>query len=155
MAYTKTTWVNGETPINADNLNHIEGGIKDNETSVGNITGNILWRNSNPTADFAAQTITLSSNDYDMLEVFYRSGSTASGDYMVLSERVIKGYSFQMDFFSNATATRRWSRRIIRVSDTEFNSPDCYEVSEWTLANDQCVPLYIIGYKTGLFGGQS
>ena len=27
MAYTKTNWVNGTTPINATNLNHIEDGI--------------------------------------------------------------------------------------------------------------------------------
>ena len=27
MAYTKTTWVNGQTPINETNLNHIEDGI--------------------------------------------------------------------------------------------------------------------------------
>ena len=27
MAYTKTNWVNGQTPINATNLNHIEEGI--------------------------------------------------------------------------------------------------------------------------------
>ena len=30
MAYTKTTWINGETPaINADNLNKIETGLDD------------------------------------------------------------------------------------------------------------------------------
>lgn len=28
MAYTKTNWVNGQTPINADNLNKIENGIE-------------------------------------------------------------------------------------------------------------------------------
>lgn len=28
MAYTKTTWVNGETPINADNLNKIENQLE-------------------------------------------------------------------------------------------------------------------------------
>ena len=29
MAYTKTNWVNGQTPINATNLNKIENGIAD------------------------------------------------------------------------------------------------------------------------------
>ena len=28
MAYTKTNWINGQTPINATNLNHIEDGIE-------------------------------------------------------------------------------------------------------------------------------
>ena len=34
MAYTKTTWVNGETPINADNLNNIENGIETNTNDI-------------------------------------------------------------------------------------------------------------------------
>lgn len=34
MAYTKTTWVNGQTPINATNLNHIEDGIESVEQEI-------------------------------------------------------------------------------------------------------------------------
>ena len=30
MAYTKQTWVDGTTPIDAEHLNHIEDGIKNN-----------------------------------------------------------------------------------------------------------------------------
>ena len=33
MAYTKTNWVDGETPINATNLNNMEGGIENNDTN--------------------------------------------------------------------------------------------------------------------------
>ena len=34
MAYTKTTWVNeGPPAIDADNLNHIEGGIYQNDAN--------------------------------------------------------------------------------------------------------------------------
>ena len=29
MAYVKTTWVNGETKVNAENMNHIEEGIEE------------------------------------------------------------------------------------------------------------------------------
>ena len=153
MAYTKTTWVNGETPINADNLNNIEGGIKYNETLIGNITGTILWRNSNPTADFQAQEITLSSSDYDMLEILYRSNAVG-GTYFGGNRKILKGYGTQLDWNSIASVNR-WSRRIIPVSDTVFSVGDSYLVTDGTTTNDQCVPLYIIGYKTGLFGGQS
>ena len=42
MAYTKTAWVNNTTPINATNLNHIEDGIEDVDTRVGDIeSGNL------------------------------------------------------------------------------------------------------------------
>ena len=34
MAYTKTTWVNGETPINADNLNKIENQLETNTNDI-------------------------------------------------------------------------------------------------------------------------
>ena len=35
MAYTKTTWVNGQAPaINAANLNKIEQGIYDNDAAL-------------------------------------------------------------------------------------------------------------------------
>ncbi len=34
MAYTKTNWVNGQTPINATNLNHIENGIESVEQEI-------------------------------------------------------------------------------------------------------------------------
>lgn len=34
MAYTKTNWVNGQTPINATNLNHIEDGIESVEQEI-------------------------------------------------------------------------------------------------------------------------
>ena len=34
MAYTKTEWVSGETPLSADNMNHIENGIADLASNV-------------------------------------------------------------------------------------------------------------------------
>ncbi len=34
MAYTKTNWVSGETPLSASNMNHIEGGIEDLNTTM-------------------------------------------------------------------------------------------------------------------------
>ena len=35
MAYTKTTWVNEVTPLNASNMNKIEQGIYDNSINLG------------------------------------------------------------------------------------------------------------------------
>ncbi len=34
MAYTKTNWVSGETPLSASNMNHIEDGIDDLNTTM-------------------------------------------------------------------------------------------------------------------------
>lgn len=37
MAYTKTNWVNGQTPINESNLNKIENGIYNNDAHIGDL----------------------------------------------------------------------------------------------------------------------
>lgn len=39
MAYTKTTWKNGETPLNADNMNHIEEGIFSATEAIDGLVG--------------------------------------------------------------------------------------------------------------------
>lgn len=41
MAYTKTTWVNGTTALSADNMNHIETGIKDAHDDIAEIKSDI------------------------------------------------------------------------------------------------------------------
>lgn len=42
MAYEKTNWVNGETPINAENLNKMEQGIEDAAKTGGILEGTIV-----------------------------------------------------------------------------------------------------------------
>lgn len=34
MAYTKKTWVKGNTPLSAENFNHMEQGIADAHTDI-------------------------------------------------------------------------------------------------------------------------
>ena len=41
MAYTKTTWKNGETPLNADNLNNLEDGVASNDSRITTLEGTI------------------------------------------------------------------------------------------------------------------
>ena len=42
MAYIKTEWVNGETPLNETNLNNIENGIETNDKAI---NGTVLFEN--------------------------------------------------------------------------------------------------------------
>lgn len=161
------------TPISAYNLNKMQKYIKDNIDRVevstqpvssyvdtndttystsyinANYGQQVLWTNPNPLADFAAQTITLKNDNYDILEIYFRSNLSVAG-YIGGHTSVLKGYGFQLDFHSTG-GIHRWSRRIVRNSDTSYSAYNCSRLSEGTIANDQCVPLYIIGYKTGLF----
>ena len=38
MSYTKTNWVDNTTPIDKNNLNKIESGIKNNDINIGEET---------------------------------------------------------------------------------------------------------------------
>ena len=40
MAYVKKIWINDSTPLNAENLNHIEEGIFENSIAIENIEAN-------------------------------------------------------------------------------------------------------------------
>ncbi|KEI94425.1 hypothetical protein N496_20045 (plasmid) [Clostridium botulinum A2B3 87] len=48
MAYTKTNWVDGFTPLSAENLNNIENGIQNNEEKFNNyVSKNDIIQNKN------------------------------------------------------------------------------------------------------------
>jgi hypothetical protein len=165
MAYIKTTWENEpseSTPINASNLNKIEEGIYSNSLKadqVGDITnlnttdktsvvnainsmqGTILWTNPNPTSSFAAQDITLNSDDYDVLEIIYMTFNTNN---QTSSVKIPKGYSTRV--------TTSLSSGTVYTREYTYNSDTSYTIGSTSGGNAQNLyPLYIIGYKTGLF----
>ena len=149
--YVEDGEVSGGTPATANNLNEMQTILGGNFQ----LKGKLLWTNPNPNVPFLPQEITLSSGDYDMLEFFYRSDMTGK---RMASVKCLKGYSVQFDLFSMGIATRRWGRRLEFVSDTQYSVGDaivCEQGQSTQVLNEQCVPLYVIGYKTGLFGGQS
>lgn len=41
MAYIKTNWVDGQTKLNAENLNKIEEGISTNDTAITSLTDKV------------------------------------------------------------------------------------------------------------------
>lgn len=66
MAYTKTTWVNGDTPaINSTNLNNIETGIEQNNLFELLLTPGKyrVTEFDTPTAGSVTESIKLSSDD--------------------------------------------------------------------------------------------
>ena len=147
MAYQKTEWANSNLPgINADNLMHIEEGIEAAHESM----GKILWTNPNPTVSFSAQTITLSTNDYDMYEAIYYSSSTLATQ--MTTGRIKKGETLflqQIYYDTNSAQVRSRQRDISYDSDLSLNVQDAK--NNGNVQNTDLIPAYIIGYKTGLF----
>ena len=58
---------NENIPVTANNLNEMQNIINDNITD--SITPTVLWQNPNPLTTFDPQNITLSSGDYNYLEI--------------------------------------------------------------------------------------
>lgn len=120
-----------------------------NTTNISNITGQILWTNPNPgSAISSATTITLSSSDYDVIEVFYLQATSSSGGTLY-TNRFLKGYSTRMRIHTvdgvNVYRTLTYSSATSYIIQT--TTADGTVTSPQILA----IPLYIVGYKTGLF----
>lgn len=115
--------------------------------------GTILWTNPNPSVDFTAQNITLSSSDYDMYEVIFvpSLGTTQEQN----AGRVKKGTGTRMSSaYTASDGVGCRMRTIDYVNDTTLTINDGYETkgtSPQSISNGVCIPLYIIGHKTGLF----
>lgn len=176
MEYTKTVWKDlpdTSTPITADRLNNLENGVEylfengigggdnlpvgvemdfdgtsqDIPTGWQEITNSvqILWTNSNPTSDFSSQTITLSSSDYDFLEIFFCSNVQSINKTFEI-RKTIKNYDVTLSVVVQNANTYR----IVRFTDaTHLAVESGYSGTD--VQDRRCVPLYVIGYKTGIF----
>jgi len=112
--------------------------------------GTLLWENPDPTSAMHDDTITLSSDDYDILEVYYkvRNQNDTWG-----SCRVPKGCQIGLFNGGYFTSVAGYMRTISRTDDTHFNSGACFGYNKDQSFEDNyfLIPVYIIGYKTNIF----
>ena len=129
----------------ANNANTRIDGVESDMTNVSTIAtgvkGAILWSNPNPDQGMSEQNITLSSGDYDILEVFYRGGIGAN-EFM--SQRFIKGSGTVMISILGSG----YSRRVLAYVDATTLH---LQNSDFAGGDNNSVPMYIVGYKHGLF----
>ena len=97
---------NAEIPninkITDDDMNEIKTVVNNNDddmitinTKLTNITGQILWTNSNPTQAISETiNITLSSSNYDILEIYYIQATSSTS--LMYSNKILKGASTRM-----------------------------------------------------------
>ena len=154
---------NGKADTNASSISTINTNIGDltnltttDKTSLVNaineiesqelgITGHILWTNPDATQIFNAQNITLNSSDYDELEIFYKAGTSFDRLY---SNRIIKGHSTRI-FTVSGTAPYIGYREFLYQSATSYSVGAMSGL--YADDNTNLIPLYVIGYKSGLF----
>lgn len=141
----KINFVNNSEPyLSAENLNQMQNNI---EEAIS--TRLLLWSNTNLDS-FEQTNITLSSKDYDMLQVFYTRD--ASDKTVLMSQFTLKGYGFWLDSILNGSSL--WRRAIGRNSDTSFTVYPCskYSGGETTPTTDNTalIPVAIYGIKGGI-----
>lgn len=121
-------------------------------TLINNVKGTILWSNSQPASEFDAQYIEFEDDDYDMFKIFF-STSINSADTRSI-DLLCDGYSnlscIDEDFY---LCSREVNNRIdgkIRI-EAAYRKDSSSSTNPTSSDNERCIPLYIVGYKTGLF----
>lgn len=151
--------VNSSVPstnkVQATDMNEIKSVVNNNADVTHGLKGTILWTNPNPSSAFGPQNITLSSSDYDFLEIYYYDWIDTK---RMMSQKVIKGKNILINaiFYANTNVFMS-NRPFTYNSDTSYSVGKCVALyGSSTFLVDQainyvCVPLYVIGYKTELF----
>ena len=136
---------NSKADTNASAITTINGKLVD-------IDGNILWTNSNPSASFTGQTITLSEaiTNYDCYEILFEESAT--NPKMLSTGKVLSTHGTTLNYVARYPKYRHTTNTI---SGTSIQFEDCYSLDmahDTTIVeNNSLIPLYVIGYNTGLF----
>lgn len=129
-------------PILTDDLRKL---IESNTSNISGLKGNVLWINPNPNNAISnALNITLSSDDYDFLEIITKQTTTDSRSYIT---KIPKGSDGRIYVI---TLTGICAVRNIRYdSDTSYTL-GTISGGDQTCDSTWCIPLKIIGYKINL-----
>lgn len=143
----KIVFKNGEAPYISDTiLNQMQNNIEEEFSKKEKRT--TLWENGSPTSSFPSQNITLSSDDYDELEIFY--GSSTSATTSIATGKTLKGKNIAL-FVVDGFSRKFYSRAFQRISDTVYTFADCYVggdgITAITTSNANAIPLKIVGIK--------
>ena len=121
------------------------------EETLKKIRGKIVWTNSSPTSAFAAQTITLdeSIDNYDMYEIIFAQSITNPREFTTgkipIGHGTILGYLVGGLWYFRATG------ETVSGSTMSFEDSKQSNANTTIVDNSRVIPLYVIGYNTGLF----
>ena len=154
VAINENTDIPNINKVTDNDMNEIKNVVNNNDdelitinTKLTNITGQILWTNSSPTSTFEAQTIILASGDYDFYEIYCTYNNTTASQY-ANGFRTIKGKGLIIS--ENGYGTGLSVRRKVDYTDaTHLLISSAYGGAN--IDNGYLIPIYVIGYKTGLF----
>lgn len=121
------------------------------------IRGTILWTNSDPTSAINVDTqINLSSSDYDFLKIIFKRSTNQN---VIYTYETLRGSVIELFCNSTSGDSAPWVRsRILQyVNDNTYTMKTSESYLQFCNSSSRsnektgCIPLYIVGYKTGLF----
>lgn len=115
----------------------------------------VLWENPDPNAAITTMDIKLSSDDYDVLDVYYswkiNENNVSVNSYPKGTNMMISGCCSLNGTFSDGFYN--FSRNIIHNNDTSFTISRAYFHTSTNLkeqtSSDYAIPLKIVGRKLG------
>lgn len=119
--------------------------INENKTEINGMKAKLLWTNPNPTSDITTLNITLNSSNYDMILWLCKEATALN---TLISGYSIKGYGVKFNNINGNGTNRR--RQIDYNSDTSYTIQSAY-AQDGSNPNGALLPIYAIGFKTGLF----
>ena len=148
MAYIENTWQDGDV-ITAAGLNHIEDGIADNDTHIGNLANLTTTAKSNLVAAInevaqsggggSAFVITLTFDDGDVYSDKTYAQITAAisaGQYVYATDGI---YIFSYDGYNTDDDIVRFSR----IDLNTYNIADAYSVTKYSVS---ITPNSVVAY---------
>lgn len=149
-------WIDPNEPLQAigtEVTNSMEGTESNKAPSVQavknyiNSRAQILWTNPNPTQEISETTnISLASSDYDMIEIYYLQSTNHQN--LMYSSKVLKGNSTRMRI-STVDGANIY-RGMTYLDNTSYRIDLPYNDVSLPNVNSMVIPVYIIGYKTGI-----
>jgi hypothetical protein len=114
------------------------------EKDVAGLKGQVLWENSTPTVDFAAQTVTLSTDNYDYLEIIYRYSTDYNWQQSMFVE---KGAQLLLQTINTPNMLLARITGIVNGNSLEFEKAFLGQNGHESVYNNYLIPVKIIGYK--------
>ena len=134
--------------VKASDLNEIKGVVNNNASVLQNLLGTKLWTNANPTASFSSQTITLSESlaNYNCYEIIFKQNKNATNERYFTTGKIPVGHGTILSYI---TSNNTYRATETTVSGNTISFENAYVGS--TTNNDSVIPIYVIGYKSGVF----
>lgn len=105
--------------------------------------GKVLWTNTNPVA-FDTMTITLSSSDYDVLDIYCLWNTTSNNMYVT---SCLKGYCSSIKGYSIVGTGTDNPVAAVLIRETAMNSNTSFTVNSILATNSNYNNNYLIPYK--------